>query len=94
MNDKTAYPLSWPEGWPRVKSRSTSKFKKLWTGGSYDKRNYSLEEARTFLANRAYRILVKKHHPDVGGDPELFRRLTKAMECVQLIQNQSVPAQS
>ena len=29
---------------------------------------------------QAYKILVKKHHPDVGGDPELFRRVMKAME--------------
>ncbi|MDE2101109.1 MAG: J domain-containing protein [Patescibacteria group bacterium] len=28
----------------------------------------------------AYRILVKKHHPDRGGDPELFHRVQKAME--------------
>lgn len=26
----------------------------------------------------AYRQLVKKHHPDVGGDPDLFKRLTAA----------------
>ena len=28
----------------------------------------------------AYRILVKKHHPDKGGDRELFERLQRAME--------------
>lgn len=28
----------------------------------------------------AYRILVKKHHPDKGGDPELFNRIQRAME--------------
>ena len=28
----------------------------------------------------AYRILVKKHHPDAGGDPEMFLRLQRAME--------------
>lgn len=29
----------------------------------------------------AYRILVKKHHPDrPGGDPEMFQRLQRAME--------------
>jgi curved DNA-binding protein CbpA len=27
---------------------------------------------------RAYRKLVKKHHPDTGGDPEAFRRLQLA----------------
>lgn len=28
----------------------------------------------------AYRLLVKKHHPDTGGDSELFNRVQKAME--------------
>ena len=28
----------------------------------------------------AYRILVKKLHPDRGGDPEMFHRLQRAME--------------
>ena len=29
---------------------------------------------------QAYRLLVKKHHPDAGGDAELFNRVQKAME--------------
>lgn len=29
-------------------------------------------------AREAYRILAKKHHPDVGGDPELFLRINEA----------------
>lgn len=28
----------------------------------------------------AYRILVKKHHPDVHGDPDLFRRVQEAYQ--------------
>lgn len=28
----------------------------------------------------AWRLLVKKHHPDAGGDPEMFHRLQRAME--------------
>lgn len=28
----------------------------------------------------AYRLLVKKHHPDVGGDAELFRRVNEAWQ--------------
>jgi hypothetical protein len=28
----------------------------------------------------AYRLLVKKHHPDMGGDPELFKRLNAAYQ--------------
>lgn len=29
---------------------------------------------------RAYRKKVKKHHPDIGGDPELFIRIQKAYD--------------
>lgn len=32
------------------------------------------------VVRQAYRILVKKHHPDKGGDRELFDRITRAME--------------
>lgn len=28
----------------------------------------------------AYKVLVKKHHPDAGGDEELFRRVQTAFE--------------
>lgn len=28
----------------------------------------------------AFRLLARKHHPDVGGDPEYFRRITAAYE--------------
>ncbi len=34
----------------------------------------------------AYRILAKKHHPDLGGDPEFFRRLQSAMEKFESVQ--------
>jgi hypothetical protein len=32
------------------------------------------------VVREAYRILVKRHHPDKGGDAEMFRRVMKAME--------------
>jgi hypothetical protein len=32
------------------------------------------------MVRKAYRILVKKHHPDAAGDPELFRRIQQAMD--------------
>lgn len=32
------------------------------------------------IVRAAYRLLVRKHHPDVGGDPEMFRRLQAAMD--------------
>lgn len=35
----------------------------------------------------AYRILVKKHHPDAGGDPELFRRVQQAFELFERIKS-------
>lgn len=31
------------------------------------------------LVDDAYRELAKKYHPDVGGDPELFKKLTEAI---------------
>jgi len=36
----------------------------------------------------AYRILVKKHHPDMGGDAELFRRVQSAWEEFSKLQTQ------
>ena len=32
------------------------------------------------IAQTAYRAAAAKHHPDRGGDPELFRRLTAARD--------------
>jgi hypothetical protein len=37
--------------------------------------NASIDQARD-----AYRILAKKHHPDTGGDAELFRRISEAWQ--------------
>jgi DnaJ-domain-containing protein 1 len=37
--------------------------------------NASQDQVKT-----AYRVLAKKHHPDFGGDRELFLRLQRAME--------------
>jgi len=36
----------------------------------------------------AYRILVKKHHPDAGGDPDLFIRLQGAFDQFEKIADQ------
>jgi hypothetical protein len=35
------------------------------------------------VAEAAYRALAKKAHPDAGGDPERFRRLTEAIEWIR-----------
>lgn len=32
----------------------------------------------------AYRTLVKKHHPDAGGDPEMFRRVQEAYQAANV----------
>jgi DnaJ domain len=40
--------------------------------------NATVDQARD-----AYRILAKKHHPDAGGDPELFRRINEAWQSCQ-----------
>ena len=39
----------------------------------------------------AYRVLVKKHHPDLGGDPELFHRVQSAMEKFEATQRSNHP---
>jgi hypothetical protein len=33
----------------------------------------------------AYRAAVKRHHPDVGGDPAMFRRLTDARDLIEAV---------
>lgn len=38
------------------------------------------EGASRGVANAAYRALVKEHHPDRGGDPDVFRRVQDAWE--------------
>lgn len=41
-------------------------------------------------AKGAYLLLAKKHHPDVGGDAELFRRINEAYsQARQLLTNES-----
>ena len=35
----------------------------------------------------AYRLLAKKHHPDTGGDSELFRRVQEAYQAFQKLQS-------
>lgn len=50
--------------------------------------DHSLETIDHLLAapeivGRAYRYASKTNHPDAGGDPELFRRLTDARDVLQ-----------
>lgn len=38
------------------------------------------EDAHRPWIRDAYRMAAKRHHPDAGGDPDLFRRLTEARD--------------
>jgi hypothetical protein len=44
--------------------------------------------ARAEVVREAYRVLVKKHHPDAGGDGELFRRAQVAYEEFERVRGQ------
>jgi hypothetical protein len=37
-------------------------------------------DASSSEIHQAFRVLVKQHHPDVGGDPETFRAIQRAFE--------------
>lgn len=56
MSEKQSYPLAWPEGWPRTPKdhRGQSRFCKR------GNRNYSMEEAATFLALELDRLMSTK----------------------------------
>ena len=41
------------------------------------------EGAPLEVCEAAYRVLVKRAHPDAGGDPATFRRLTAAIETLR-----------
>jgi len=41
---------------------------------------YVTEDAPDEVVQAAYRALAKKHHPDVGGDADSFRRIREAFE--------------
>ena len=49
MSNQTAYPLSWPLGWPRSKSSQRSRF------GTYTKKP-SVEKARNLLSDELHRL--------------------------------------
>ena len=40
-------------------------------------------DAPDFLVKAAYRSHVKRVHPDVGGDPEEFKRIQRAYEQIE-----------
>jgi DnaJ domain len=53
MTEKSAYPLSWPEGWPRTPFRKASNFLKP---SRFGRREYSMEEACRFLQGELDRL--------------------------------------
>ncbi|MBA7607054.1 hypothetical protein ES703_14206 [subsurface metagenome] len=42
-------------------------------------------DAPDFLVKAAYRSHVKRVHPDVGGNPEQFKRIQRAYEQISLL---------
>jgi len=70
MNDNRAYPLHWPEGWPRTPQgrRTRSRFKTT-LGVACDDR---------------YRSKILESHPDKpGGSVEATRELNLAIEAAR-----------
>ena len=59
MNDKTAYPLSWPDGWPRTEKhrRQESRFQRP---VKFAARRHSMDEVRRELANEIDRLGARK----------------------------------
>lgn len=49
-----------------------------WTGCDVDAYVAALDVE--MLTGAAYRDAAKRHHPDAGGDPDMFRRLTEARD--------------
>jgi len=41
-------------------------------------------EAPTEVVEAAYRALAKKNHPDLGGDEEKFKRISKAYQEIRI----------
>jgi hypothetical protein len=57
IEERTSYPLSWPDGWARTKYREQSRFTRAY---QYTARNHSMSEARTFLADELRRLGATK----------------------------------
>ena len=63
---------SGPRGRPRGPVDNTGYYKELGVEKS----------ASSAEIKKAYRKLAVKHHPDKGGDPEKFKNITEAFECL------------
>lgn len=61
-----AYPLKWPEGWPRARSRKTARFGKTENNGSYNaKKDLTMEDAVKRVRYELERLGVKNIADDV-----------------------------
>ena len=61
------------KSWPRLSKEETESLKML----KLD-RNVLSSETRILKIKSAYKKMAKLHHPDMGGDEELFKRLNEA----------------
>ena len=65
-------------------TRSSSRAKVFSSGGDVKTSAYATlflqPDAPQCVVKAAYRALSKEHHPDRGGDEEIFKQITKAYE--------------
>jgi hypothetical protein len=67
MKERSAYPLSWPDHWPRTTKFGSSSFRTTLAGALNNVQN-------------AINTLRSKHHPDRGGDAAAFHEVQRAYE--------------
>ena len=79
MNDKTAYPLCWPDNWPRTDRYKItySPFGRLTRSGQH-----SMDKVRRALQVELDRLGATNAilSTNVGGDSEMFRRVQEAYQ--------------
>lgn len=81
MGEDDEMPGGFPGGFPGMGGGRGGKKKDVDTKKFYDLLEVS-KEASSAEIKKAYRKLAIKHHPDKGGDPEKFKEITKAYECL------------
>ena len=80
MSEQTAYPLSWPEGWPRTRFRKASPFLR---SSGFAARRKSMNEVRSALADELRRL---------GATKEVLSTNVKLRIDNQPYSNQAQPA--
>lgn len=92
----TAYPLHWPQGFPRAKLRERGAFKTTLAlvrasfagflalpapvGGNWWEVLGVQNGAQPDVIKAAYRKLAAEHHPDRGGDPARMAAINLAYQ--------------